>query len=806
MATTSWWSPRTATNSAAKRTSAVKIKPIPKKGIVGEVALREAAAGEFRDVMNLVRRTLAATLQPGQPDPYVPVEAIFSDRVVVSTDGRFVAYPYSIDDNNQVSLGVPVEVTREFLPVAMREAAGLDGLGAQGVFIEAKDEQGLRWRVKVIQAGLSGNRNYYPDAVLREAVPLFEGARVFVKSDEEHLKGKGKSFGQLIGRISAPVFVEGQGKDSGEIQADLELLASSGEVPAKMLEAYRRGMADLFGFSIDAAGRAKAKGGKRMAQKITRVNSVDLIIEPGAGGQIINIIEAINPEESADMALRERMIEAVKMANKGALPDGLDINDDEALETAYREALAQDTHDDERAGVSGGNGAAAATADTVVSLDQVDERIRMVEARAEMRVRIAESTLPSKAKDKLRRQFDGMDRFTEAQVDEAIEAERDYLASFAEAGHVSGLGDVSRIENSGESRADKIADMLDAFFDPEHKNHRTTRSFRECYIEITGDRHVTGDLRNCDPVRLREALGETGFREALDSTSWSNVLGDSITRAMLRDYNTPTVYDVWRHLADVVSVDDFRTQERTRFGGYGALPAVAENGPYTALASPSDEKATYAISKRGGTETVSLEMIANNDAGAIQRIPRKLSRAARIGLGKFVLDFIANNPLIYDGVAWFAAGHNNLGTAALDATSLAAARLAMLKQTEAGSNERLGIPPMHLWVPADLEESAFDLFRRATNNDTDFIESMNMQVHPVWYWTDANDWAVTADKADIPIIEVGFLNGNEEPELFVQDSPTSGSLFSNDQITYKIRHVYGGNVLDYRGAYKAVVV
>ena len=51
-----------------------------------------------------------------------------------------------------------------------------------------------------------------------------------------------------------------------------------------------------------------------------------------------------------------------------------------------------------------------------------------------------------------------------------------------------------------------------------------------------------------------------------------------------------------------------------------------------------------------------------------------------------------DNPVIYDGTALFAAGHNNLGTAALDATALAAARLQMLQQTELDSGERLGIP------------------------------------------------------------------------------------------------------------------
>lgn len=768
---------------------------LPTSPIIGPVALKEAAAGEFRAVVRIVSEAVRTSIngtRPAHECEYIAIEAIYPDRVVIEHKGRLYAYPYTLGDDNQVSLGEPEEVVLDHRSVAMREA--------QQVFIEAQDEKGLKWRVRIIQAGLSGNRNYYPDVVLREAASLFEGVRVFVKSDEEHLAGKGKSFHNLIGRITGATFVEGRGKDKGQIEGVLELLSSSGEVPTKLTEAWQRNMAgDLFGFSIDASGTAKVEKGRRIAKQITKVNSVDLIIEPGAGGQILNLIEAISPEATADMKLRERMIEAVKKANKGALPEGLDVDDDEALETAYREALAQDTHDDAKQAKA--PEAESAASGQGVTRDELDQRMRMVEARSHLRAAVAESGLPDFARDRIHKQFDGLDSFTEAQVDDAIKAEREYLGKVGGGGQVKNLGDASFIE-AGEDRADKITKMLDAFFDPAN---RDVISFKECYVEITGDRRVTGDLKQCDPVRLREAQGDSPFRESIDTTVFSNVLGEAMARRLLADYNTPNQYDIWRDLASVVPVNDFRTQERTRFGGYGDLPTVAQKAAYTALSSPDDEKATYAVSKRGGTEDVSLEAIRNDDVGAIQRIPIKLSRAAKRTLGKFVLDFIRTNPTIYDSVALFHASHNNLGATALGASSLAAARLAMLQQTEAGSSDRLGIPAKHLWVPSDLEEGAFNLFRRSTNNDTDFIESMQMMVHPVWYWTDANDWAISADKDEIPTIEIGFLDGNEEPEIFVQDSPTQGSLFSNDLITYKIRHIYGGNVLDFRGLYKAVV-
>ncbi|MFC7455533.1 hypothetical protein ACFQPI_21005, partial [Insolitispirillum peregrinum] len=305
---------------------------------------------------------------------------------------------------------------------------------------------------------------------------------------------------------------------------------------------------------------------------------------------------------------------------------------------------------------------------------------------------------------------------------------------------------------------DKVAAMLDAFFDPAHKDHKHARSFKTCYREATGDDRCTGLVRDCDSTLMREALG---------TASWAEVLGDAITRRMVADYNILGVFDVWRRMATVTGPGDFRVQERTRIGGYGDLPTVAEGADYTALTSPGDEKATYAVAKRGGLETVTLEMITNDDVGAVRRIPTNMARGAKRTLGKFVLDTVRNNAVIYDGKALGHVDHGNLGAAALGGASLRVARLAMLKQAELGSNEPLGIGPQTLWVPPDLEDAAVDLFRRNTENDKTFQQSLALDVVPVWYWTDANDWAVTADPLNIPLMEVGFLHGEEEPALFV---------------------------------------
>jgi len=73
------------------------------------------------------------------------------------------------------------------------------------------------------------------------------------------------------------------------------------------------------------------------------------------------------------------------------------------------------------------------------------------------------------------------------------------------------------------------------------------------------------------------------------------------------------------------------------------------------------------------------------------------------------------------------------------------------------------------------------------------------------HWTDATNWYLAADKGDVPLLEIGFLDNKQEPEFFVQDLPNVGSMFSNDMLTYKIRHVYGGGVMDFRGFDASVV-
>ncbi len=737
-----------------------------------EGALIEAKLS-FELTTNLLQAALRTHYGLGK-DEWVWPDSIYPDSVVVRRNGKLFQFTYAISDTNEVTLGEAREVVMEPVPIA-------------GQLVEAvKDESEKptnKFVVRVIRSGLSLNGVDYPSGVLREAAPLFNGVRVYAVSDAEHVAGgiAKRNASKIVGRLSNSRFVESP--LGVEILADLTVIESTGW-GARFREAIDSGIPDTYGFSIDADGTWKQAGRFREAKAIRKVTSVDVVAEPGAGGQLIRLVEAVkHPPHSESLMDREQMLALLKKLNPQRAAALATATDDQVA-GAFREAV-----DALPAASDGGTG-------NGLTAESVAEQIRMVEARAVARSTIAGCGLPAAAIERLQAQFAGRDRFAEADVASAIEAERTYLSRFVET-PITGLGTIQ----SGQDRADKVKQQLDDLFDPSKR----PGSFREAYIDITGDRGVSGMLAHCNRTRLAEALGGSRFAEAISASTFGEVLGDSIARAMVREYSQSDMWDDWRDLVDTVPVSDFRTQRRARVGGYGNLPAVAENGAYGALTSPADEEATYAASKRGGVETISLEAIANDDVGVIRRLPVKLSQAAKQTLYRFVLDFLATNAAVYDTVALAHATHNNLGATALSAATFAAARLAMLQQAEAGSSERIGLVARHLYVPTNLEETAFDLFVRTTNNDETFVQSRKPKVHVVPYWTDANNWWVTAEKAAVPLIELGFYGGREEPELFVQDNPTQGSLFSNDQIKYKIRHIYSGAVLDYRGFYGAIV-
>jgi Mu-like prophage major head subunit gpT len=205
---------------------------------------------------------------------------------------------------------------------------------------------------------------------------------------------------------------------------------------------------------------------------------------------------------------------------------------------------------------------------------------------------------------------------------------------------------------------------------------------------------------------------------------------------------------------------------------------------------------------------------ADISADEIEHVPEfepdpHLAEAAAYTLAEFVYSFLSSNPNIYDGNALFTNGapHSNLGSAALSSASMQLGVTAMREQTNM-AGKRLGIKPGFLIVPPELEFTAMVVTRSAgvpgsANND---INPMLGYVTPIVspQLTNTTQWFMAADPHVVDTIEIGFVGGQVNPVLFIQDQPLFGLNFTQDVISYKVRHEWGGVVLDWRGIYRGL--
>jgi hypothetical protein len=340
--------------------------------------------------------------------------------------------------------------------------------------------------------------------------------------------------------------------------------------------------------------------------------------------------------------------------------------------------------------------------------------------------------------------------------------------------------------------ADAMLGVREARRDPDV---RAFRGLPEMYEVISG-----GDL---SALSLCRDGGFWKVAEMWATTNFPSVLLNALTKKLIQDYNEQP-YGYLDKIVTKVDVRDFKTQYRIRMGYLPELSAVAEGAPYVEIARPTDEQITYAVSKFGNMVTVTEETIRNDDLDKLMQVPARLARAARASLARFISNFFITNPNYGpDSTAWFAAGHGNFSTNLLSAAALDAAQLALQSQTEKDSALPLNFRLDWLMVPPALYPTARQINRNPTGTNNWYLRfgqnDENIFVNPLL--TDAVEWFAGAFPEQGPFLEIGFLDGLDVPQIVLANLPTQGTLFTNDQLQFKVRFPYGGNIVDFRPVY-----
>jgi hypothetical protein len=788
----------------------------------------------------------------GGEDTWVWVRDLTEEWVVyeLETESSYETWQigYTVTDEGVVTLaaGEPMKVIPQTEYTVVAETTRRDTLGSR--ILEAKGESAEGGRIfgmQIIAVGTSLNGVRYTEAVLTAAAPLYEGAKAY----DHHRSMEELNSGSLTGLCGTWRNVEAK---ADGIYGDLYLLPGATHVAELLdasLSAIESGLPGLAGVSHDVqiAYADAIESGRRIreATAIEAVLSADVVADPAAGGRVVRMVAGgvavdIDPHtnpitttpkgESMNLkellaALRAASAEerAALLTEHAAVLDGAGYTAEDvpvllgepetggtaeppASERTPEPAAAAVVKEPAMAGAP-----AAAPAEVVPAEDSHAKE--SIVGRMLIREAVTASGLGENHIAHIAKRLPA--RVTEAQVLAEVDRVKETLATFGSDVPGSKVGGASGSNvRVTEDALDKKKARLTATFNRDWQNGYTRIS--EAYLDITGSnpsKLFSGDLAS---EIIKESWGGPivgRVTESLTTASWGEILADVMGKRMVAEYSR-SQFQTWQQLVTIMPVIDFKSQKLIRVGGYGTLPTVGEGAPYQALTTPTDEQVTYSVTKRGGTEDYTMEMARNDDMRKLVLIPDKLARAAAITVYRAVFDlFTANPTMAYDSTALFDAAHGNTGTTALSETGLDTARQKMRDQAAYGDSvDILSMTPRFLLVPNELENTANKLTKgqaalvSASNYASD-MPNLHLGMDPVVvdYWTDATDWFVVADPNDCPTIEVGFLDGKVDPELFMQDDPSVGSVFTADKVTWKIRHIHGLTVVDHRAFQRMVV-
>lgn len=778
----------------------------------------------------------------------------FMDQVIVQRfPGQLFSYPITIAADNSVTLGAPVQGEMVFKPLsgmteALKRARRGDGLWlgpiplAEGLSAdEIAEKKNRQWSAVLITEGMSANGRLYTAPALQGAVQLCEGVRAYwthaaAQASEPDPRNQAGFFsGCKYGLLEA------SGRGMGAILGTFN--ATDPVARERLAEAFDAGNPGMFGLSINATGRGTVvRHGDRSVYRvdaIESVSSVDLVSDPAAGGRFLRLVAGLSspvPVTEEVIVMFERKLKHLR-ENFPALAARLSANPTEGEVDALllEAAVAPKAPADPVAAVAAPAPAVPVTenrasagqsdAERALAAEQAEMRALLVERRVE-RV-MSGQTLPDPLRNHTRATLVALATagVPETQLRERMTETVQLAASLAApAAGGSGLATTAGSASAGMDRHHKLLEAVEdyffgdagpavvAMFEAEYKRkpRPNVKRFRPLYEQLTGDRDVSGYITEATAVREARSL-----MESLNVASWGQVFGNVLNRRMLFEYRSPSFLEQVKaicHNWGQPLADLTRPQRLIRYGSYADLATVAERAPYPDLTTPGDEEATYTPSKRGGIESISREAILADDLSAIRGLPVRIANAARRTLSKFVMDLVITNSTIYDSTALFTSSHGstadgNLLTDNLSAAAASKVYRIMQTQRDMSSNDYMMLAPRFLIVHPDNHEVGWRIVnpvmqpvdgRNAT--EPNYLKSIGFSTLIVWpFISTATNWFAVADPATVDTIEVGFVNGQEEPELFAQDQANVGAVFTADVISYKVRHEFGAGITNFRG-------
>jgi phage head maturation protease len=297
-----------------------------------------------------------------------------------------------------------------------------------------------------------------------------------------------------------------------------------------------------------------------------------------------------------------------------------------------------------------------------------------------------------------------------------------------------------------------------------------------------------------------DSMAQAVLRNGQTTSDFPVLLENVMHKTLLAAYQTAP--DTWRQIARVGSVSDFRAWKRLRTGTLANLTAVNEAGELTNMPISDATAESVQASRFGNIISITPETIVNDDFDWIANQASALGRAAARTIEAAVYAKLIANPNMSDGNALLSSDHGNIQTSggAISVATVDAGRVAMAQQMDNDSNDYLNIRPSILLCPISMGGTArvvagsqYDpdsAARLLVPNKVNGLISTVIDTPRL-----STGWYLLANPTDAPVIEVVFLDGNQNPRIQQEES------FRTKGMSWSVELPFGVGIVDYRGIY-----
>jgi hypothetical protein len=340
------------------------------------------------------------------------------------------------------------------------------------------------------------------------------------------------------------------------------------------------------------------------------------------------------------------------------------------------------------------------------------------------------------------------------------------------------------------------------------------------------------------PVLLFEAYRdwreERLLEEADSKADFPEFLFGPVRSSLWQGYEY--VQGQYQRYMRVENSPDFRERRLRGLTGMTRPGYIGDHGEYAQVKRQERKAVSLVVDTYGAVYAITRQAIINDETQELlNSAPSEIGDSMANFVVETAISLIESNPTAADGNPFFSSARGNADTNPLSEDSLATGLSKMTKQFD-DIGRRIRVTPSVLAVGdprVQLEANRIlnsqitgttitftggagagaGVFDKGTNNPLSGILPNDAVVYDPFF-TSAHSWYLFADPAKVPAFAIGFLNGQQQPQVFLKEPQARDALGGNgtdpytwelDSVDFKCRHDFGVAAVDPRGAYKSTV-